>query len=202
MAEQQGKEGVPEDHEEDNTPGYKPPDQKKLEEMLALDPDDESLRKYKEALLGSLAANMVTPFPRDRRFVIVQKLALIVDGREDVEVNLVGVDIKELKKKTFVIKEGCQYRIRVYFYVQRDIVTGLRYIQKTHRKGIQVDKTSYMVGSYAPKHELQSYTTPLEDAPSGMIARGTYTIKSQFTDDDKHDHLSWEWSLEVKKEWE
>lgn len=31
---------------------YKPPAQKTLEEIQKLDEDDESLRKYKEALLG------------------------------------------------------------------------------------------------------------------------------------------------------
>lgn len=46
-----------------------------------------------------------------------------------------------------------------------------------------------MVGSYAPKKELQSYTTPVEDAPSGMLARGHYTVNSLFTDDDGHEHL-------------
>lgn len=67
---------------------------------------------------------------------------------------------------------------------------------------IAVDKTNFMVGSYPPKTELQSYTTPVEEAPSGMIARGTYTIKSLFTDDDKKKHLQWEWSLEIKKDWD
>lgn len=32
---------------------YKPPAQKSLQEIQELDKDDESLRKYKEALLGS-----------------------------------------------------------------------------------------------------------------------------------------------------
>ena len=48
---------------------------------------------------------------------------------------------------------------------------------------------THMVGSYAPKRELQSYTTPLEDAPSGMLYRGHYTVTSLFTDDDGHEHL-------------
>jgi len=59
-----------------------------------------------------------------------------------------------------------------------------------------------MVGSYGPKAELQSYTTPKEEAPTGMIARGTYHVKSLFTDDDKVEHLKWEWKLEIKKDWE
>jgi len=52
-----------------------------------------------------------------------------------------------------------------------------------------VDKMTQMVGSYAPKKDLQSYTTPVEDAPSGMLARGHYTVNSLFTDDDGHEHL-------------
>jgi hypothetical protein len=64
-----------------------------------------------------------------------------------------------------------------------------------------VDKMSHMVGSYPPKVELQSYTTPAEDAPSGMMSRGSYTVHSLFTDDDKHEHLKWEWSFEIKKDW-
>ena len=63
-----------------------------------------------------------------------------------------------------------------------------------------VDKDQYMVGSYGPKTDLQSFTTPMEDAPSGMLARGSYTIKSLFTDDDKHEHLKWEWTLDIKKD--
>ena len=72
-----------------------------------------------------------------------------------------------------------------------------------------------MVGSYGPKPELQSYTTPLEEAPSGrsffiapasstfagMIHRGTYKVKSLFTDDDSHEWLAWSWTLEIKKDW-
>lgn len=64
-----------------------------------------------------------------------------------------------------------------------------------------VDKMNHMVGSYGPKKELQSYTTPPEEVPSGMLARGHYTNKSLFTDDDKNEHLKWEWNLEIKKDW-
>ena len=67
---------------------------------------------------------------------------------------------------------------------------------------VSVDKSTFMVGSYGPKPELQSYITPREEAPSGMISRGTYAIKSLFTDDDKVEHLKWEWNLEIRKDWE
>ena len=38
--------------EPEETPGYKPPAQKTLDEIQQLDADDESLVRYKQALLG------------------------------------------------------------------------------------------------------------------------------------------------------
>ena len=64
-----------------------------------------------------------------------------------------------------------------------------------------VDKATFMVGSYGPRPEEYEFLTPTEEAPKGMLARGTYHNKSFFTDDDKHDHLTWEWSLSIKKDW-
>lgn len=66
---------------------------------------------------------------------------------------------------------------------------------------VLVDKTEYMVGSYGPRAEEYEFLTPMEEAPKGMLARGSYNIKSKFTDDDKTDHLSWEWNLTIKKDW-
>ncbi|XP_059486057.1 rho GDP-dissociation inhibitor 1 [Neocloeon triangulifer] len=179
---------------------YVPPPEKSLDEILAADQEDESLRKYKEALLGESTAGAVIVEPNDPRKVLVKQLALVVAGRDDVVLDLTG-DISQLKKKTFSIKEGVSYRIRIDFIVQREIVHGLKYVQKTSRLGVPVDRMTHMVGSYPPKVEMHSYTTPPEDAPSGMMARGSYTVQSLFTDDDKSEHLKWEWSFEIKKDW-
>jgi Rho GDP-dissociation inhibitor len=58
-----------------------------------------------------------------------------------------------------------------------------------------------MLGSRAPKGELQSYTSEKETAPSGMIARGKYSMKSMIHDDDKNVYSKWEWILEISKDW-
>ena len=165
--------------------------------------DDEALQKYKAALLGESAAGgsgSVVVDPSDPRKVIVKALSLVVEGREDDTIDLTeSLDV--IKTKSFVLKEGIKFRIRIDFLVQREIVHGLKYVQKTAKMGITVDKMTHMVGSYAPKTEVQSYLTPVEDAPSGMMKRGTYAIHSLFTDDDKSEHLKWEWSLDIKKDW-
>jgi len=197
MASHEDDELAPED-----TPNYQPPAPKSVNEILSADADDESLQKYKATLLGGLSGSCVV-YPENPKHVIVEKLAILVDGRPDMEVDLTSEQkLKEFSKNGIVLKEGCQYKVKIYFIVQREIVQGLKYVQQTYKAGIRVDKNTFMVGSYGPKMELQSYTTPVEEAPSGLIARGSYTIKSLFTDDDKNEHLKWEWKLEIKKDWE
>jgi len=45
------------------------------------------------------------------------------------------------------------------------------------------------------------YLVAEEEAPSGMIARGHYNATSKFIDDDDHDHLLFEWSFDIAKDW-
>ncbi|RXM36445.1 Rho GDP-dissociation inhibitor 1 [Acipenser ruthenus] len=187
-----------ENREEESSVNYKPPAQKTLQEIQQLDQDDESLRKYKEALLGNVSTTVADPNAPN---VQVTKLTLVCETAPlPLTLDLTG-DLEVFKKQSFVLKEGVEYKIKISFKVNRDIVSGLKYVQQTYRKGVKIDKTDYMVGSYGPRPEEYEFLTPLEEAPKGMLARGTYNIKSKFTDDDKHDHLSWEWNLNIKKEW-
>jgi len=188
--------------EEGKEADYQPPPEKSIDDILKTDEEDESLKKYKAALLGSATAGSgaVVVFDADPRKVIVQKLSLVVEGRDEVSIDLTQ-DTEKIKSSSFTIKEGCKFRIKIDFIVQREIVHGLKYVQKTKKKGIAIDKMNYMVGSYAPKEEPHSYLTPVEDAPSGLLGRGSYTVASLFTDDDKNEHLKWEWNLEIKKDW-
>lgn len=200
MAEAENKPTAEEDLHEDD-PNYRAPAQKSVKEIVEADQEDESLRKYKESLLGGAIKEVKPPFPDDPRNVIVSKLSLVVEGRTDKELDLTG-DLSKLKEQVFTIKEGAKYRMKVSFYVQREIVSGLRYEQKTSRKGIQVDKSKFMVGSYGPKETAHEYLTPIDEAPSGMLVRGSYTVESKFTDDDRNSILEWKWKFEIKKDWD
>lgn len=182
MSEQEIDQAVDQEADEN----YQAPPQKTIEEILKLDNEDESLRKYKKALLGAQSETIIID-PNNPKAVIVKRLALLVLDRPDMVLELDG-DLSQLKKQTFVIKEGrslllnyiflhlyhfrtfllgIQYKIRIEFYVQREIVHGLKYVQKTSRLGVNVDKMTHMVGSYPPKAEIQSFTTNFEEAPSG-----------------------------------
>lgn len=188
------------DDEDDVVPGYKAPEKKDLKTIINTDAEDESLVRYKQQLGLSANADSVAPFPDDKRVVIVKQLTLLVPDREDKVLDLT-MPLEEIKNKKFVLKEGCKFKIKIDFYVQRDIVNGLKYVQKTYRLGARVDRMTHMIGSQAPKMEVQSSTTPEENAPSGLLARGSYTVTSLFTDDYNTEHLKWDWKLEVKSDW-
>lgn len=45
------------------------------------------------------------------------------------------------------LKEGMKYWIKISFHVNREIMSGMKYIQHTFKKVVKIDKTECMVGS-------------------------------------------------------
>ncbi len=78
---------------------YKAPAETTIDEIVSKDADDLDLVKYKETLLGSAVAGTgsVVVEPDDSRNVIVKRLTLITEGRDDRHIDLTG-DLKEIKK--------------------------------------------------------------------------------------------------------
>jgi Rho GDP-dissociation inhibitor len=58
------------------------------------------------------------------------------------------------------------------------------------------------LGSRAPSGEIQTYVSDVEQAPSGVLSRGSFLVKSKLTDDDKHIYAEWEWNLVISKDWQ
>lgn len=119
---------------------YKPPPEKSIEQILDADKEDESLRKYKEALLGEVTKEAIVVEPNDPRKVIVKKLVLVVADRDDVELDLTG-DISKLKKQVidhshfFRSCNSVCFRLHVFFPLSTP--PGVHYqrrrtIQNTH----------------------------------------------------------------------
>jgi len=147
--------------------------------MQKKDADDEALNKWKASLLKAdagtwslfiyrmLTCPFVFPFyhttphgvaaaPKDDpRRVVVLSLALEVQGRPDVVLELDSpgtafffptlvtehtrihtAKIEATKKASVTIKEGIEYRLKVKFRVQHEIVTGLKFVQGVKRAGI------------------------------------------------------------------
>ncbi|KAJ5397807.1 Rho GDP-dissociation inhibitor [Penicillium cosmopolitanum] len=184
------------------TEGFKVGEKKTLQEYQELDKDDEAMNRWK----ASLGLNAGEPIgqPNDPKCVI-KSLALVVDGRSDVVIDLSTEEsVKTLKEKPFTIKEGAKFHIKVAFQVNHEVLSGLKYVHAVKRKGIRVSKDEEMLGSYAPSTTVKPiYEKQFqeEEAPSGMIARGHYNATSRFVDDDDHTFLQFEWSFDITKDW-
>lgn len=128
-----------------------------------------------------------------------------VEGRPDITIDLSAPGaVESLKDKPFTIKEGCTYQMKASFVVQRDVLSGLKYVQVVKRRGIRVSKDQEMIGSYPPNttdKPLHITKFAAEEAPSGMLARGKYEAVSKFIDDDDVTHLKFEWSFHITKDW-
>jgi Rho GDP-dissociation inhibitor len=56
----------------------------------------------------------------------------------DIHYDLTTKDqLENLKKTPFVLKEGCEYKIRLQFKVQHELVTGLKHVNLVYRKGVR-----------------------------------------------------------------
>ncbi|KAF8421645.1 rho guanidine dissociation inhibitor [Tirmania nivea] len=198
------------DHDDDLVPsraeGYKLGEKKTVDEYAKLDAEDEALNRWKASLGIGAGSGTTIGDPNDKRPVVILQLALEVDGRPDVVIDLEQPGaVEALTSKPFTIKEGAQYSMRVKFRVQHEVISGLRYLQRVKRKGMQVDKSEEMMGSFAPNtHSNPVYEKRFakEEAPSGMLFRGHYEVLSRFMDDDRRNYLEFNWSFDIKKSWD
>ncbi|XP_051698092.1 rho GDP-dissociation inhibitor 3 isoform X2 [Oryctolagus cuniculus] len=126
LADKEGGQSKPDEALEEGVldeavPGYQAPRRKSLLEILQLDPGDASLLTYKRVLLGP-PPPVVDPSLPD---VQVMRLTLLSEqAPAPVTMDLTG-NLAALKDQVFVLKEGVDYRVKITFKVNREIVSGL-----------------------------------------------------------------------------
>ena len=144
------------DDENSASYGYKAPQKMDIHSIVAKDEDDESLARYKKLLLGNSNENQQAGAKvldgNDARIVLPVRITLLFENHEpNVTFELKGSSehLHELHaKRTITIKEGEAYRTQFEYYVQRDIVTGLKLVNKILKaRTIPVDKAKYMIGN-------------------------------------------------------
>lgn len=171
--------------------------QRTLKEQLEKDKDDESLRKWKEQLLGSVDLNNIgeTLDPE----VKILSLSILTPGRPDI---VLSVPVNGNPKGLwFTLKEGSHYRLKFAFQVSNNIVSGLKYTNTVWKTGLKVDSAKEMLGTFSPQPEPYIHVMPEETTPSGMFARGSYSARTKFLDDDNKCYLEINYTFDIRKEW-
>ncbi|KAL1805900.1 hypothetical protein ACET3Z_028968 [Daucus carota] len=169
-----------------------------LKEQLEKDKDDESLRRWKEQLLGSVDIDSVgeTLDPE----VKILSLAIKSTGRSDIVLPI--PESGNPKGPWFTLKEGSVYSLKFEFKVCNNIVSGLKYHNTVWKTGLKVDRTKEMIGTFSPQQEPYTHEMHEETTPSGMFARGSYTAKSKFLDDDNRCYLEINYTFDIRKDWQ
>ncbi|KAF3456994.1 hypothetical protein FNV43_RR01651 [Rhamnella rubrinervis] len=169
-----------------------------LKEQLEKDKDDESLRKWKEQLLAGVDLSAVGESKEPE--VKILSLTIQCPGRKDV---VLPIPFQNNPKKTslFSLKEGSKYHLKFNFTVSNNIVLGLRYTNTVWKTGLKVDSTKIMLGTFSPQLEPYTCETEEETTPSGMFARGLYTARTKFVDDDGKCYLDVNYYFEILKNW-
>ncbi|KAK2984616.1 hypothetical protein RJ640_029122 [Escallonia rubra] len=163
-----------------------------LKDQLEKDKDDESLRRWKEKLLGCVESDLIGQMNPEVTF---QSIGVISDDIGEISTPL-PVDEGHL---LFTLTEGSLYRFKLTFSVLHNIVSGLNYVNTVWKRGLQVDRSKGMLGTFAPQREPYVHTLDEETTPSGVLARGIYTAKLKFEDDDKRCYMELHYTFEIKK---
>ncbi|CAG7890690.1 hypothetical protein BRARA_A03583 [Brassica rapa] len=187
---------VTEEEEEDDSKLHLGP-QYTIKEHLEKDKDDESLRKWKEQLLGSVdVTNIGETLDPEVRII---SLVILSPGRPDIV--LMVPENGNPKGMWFTLKEGSRYCLKFTFQVNNNIVSGLRYTNTVWKTGVKVDRGKEMLGTFSPQLEPYNHVMPEETTPSGMFARGSYSARTKFLDDDNKCYLEINYSFDIRKEW-
>ncbi|OWM83341.1 hypothetical protein CDL15_Pgr012822 [Punica granatum] len=168
-----------------------------LKEHFEKDKDDESLRRWKEQLLGSVDFSSVgETLEPEVKFL---SLAILSPGRSDIVLSI--PENGKPKGLWFTLKEGSRYNLKFSFQVKNNIVSGLKYTNTVWKTGVKVDSSKEMVGTFSPQSEPYTHVMPEETTPSGMFARGSYSARTKFVDDDNKCYLEINYTFDIRKEW-
>ncbi|EPS72732.1 hypothetical protein M569_02023, partial [Genlisea aurea] len=169
-----------------------------LKELSEKDKDDESLRRWKEQLLGSVDIETVGETLDPEVKILI--LAIKSPGRDDIVLPI--PEAGNPKGSWFVLKEGSKYSLQFTFQVSNNIVSGFKYKNTVWKTGIKVDSSKEMIGTFSPQAEPYAHQMPEETTPCGIFARGSYSAKTQFLDDDDKCYLELNYTFEIRKEWQ
>ncbi|KAF3451819.1 hypothetical protein FNV43_RR07915 [Rhamnella rubrinervis] len=186
-----------EDEEDDEGKKIELGPQYTLKEHIEKDKDDESLRRWKEQLLGSVDINSVGEILEPE--VKILRLAIKSPGRPDI---LLTVPENGNPKGTwFTLKEGSRYSLVFSFQVSNNIVSGLKYTNTVWKTGVKVDSTKEMFGTFSPQPEPYTHEVPEDTTPSGIFARGSYSARTKFVDDDNKCYLEINYTFDIRRDW-
>jgi Rho GDP-dissociation inhibitor len=173
-----------------------------VQEFMERPDEDESVRKWKESLLGDPANQdpTLTCPPNDKRLFIPKQFQIIVHGGPTYTYNLESPEqLADLKKKGYVLKEGQTFHYKLTFLLHHEIVLGLKLRTKS-KKMLHSDEAVFDIGSYPPTAAPIVKEMEECEVPKGMMARGEYKCSSVIEDDMGRTHFKFDAKFKISKD--
>ncbi len=129
---------------------------------------------------------------------------------DDITFNLsTGEGLNGLVNTGLTIKEGANYKFELRFKVNHEILSGLKFVNKTVKRSLIGSTDEIVIGSYAPTSEPHVFTFPRygwNECPRGMLYRGKYSCTDSFVCGGSDlipevEHLSYTYPLIIAKNW-
>ncbi|KAI3830302.1 hypothetical protein L1987_04440 [Smallanthus sonchifolius] len=117
--------------------------------------DDDSLRRWKEQLLGVVDGSQVEEVQEPD--IKIPSLTIISPDRPDIVLEIPTSG--NPKAPWFTLKEGSKYNLKFSIKVSNDIVCGLKYNQ-VWKMGLKVDNSKEMLGTFSPQAEPYTHLLP------------------------------------------
>ncbi|KAI4349362.1 hypothetical protein L6164_009955 [Bauhinia variegata] len=195
--EEEEEEEDSHDNKEDDgiVSGFVPAPPVSLKEQIEKDKEDDSLRRWKEKLLGCLESDLDGQMDPEVKF---HSIGIISDDFGEI-VTPLPVDENQKDRVLFTLKEGSRYQLKLKFSVVHNIVSGLTCSNTVWKGGIQVNQSKGMLGTFAPQKEPYAHALKEETTPSGALARGVYSAKLKFEDDDRRCYMEIQYLFEIKR---
>uniref|UniRef100_A0ACD5TYM3 Uncharacterized protein n=1 Tax=Avena sativa TaxID=4498 RepID=A0ACD5TYM3_AVESA len=168
--------------------------------QLLKEGEDDSLRRWKEQLLGDVDTTKLGESAEPE--VTVLNLTILAPGRPDMLLPIPFADDSARgHAAAFALKDGSPYSFRFSFAVANNIVSGLKYSHTVWKAGVRVENQKVMLGTFSPRQEPYTYDAEEDTTPSGIFARGSYSAKLKFVDDDGKVYLDMRYCFEIRKDW-
>ncbi|GAU43443.1 hypothetical protein TSUD_335050 [Trifolium subterraneum] len=144
-----------------------------LKEQIEKDKEDESLRRWKEKLLGCIESDLDGQVDPEVKF---HSIGILSEDFGEI-VTPLPVEESQNGRTLFTLREGSRYQLKLQFSVMHNLVSGLTYSNTVWKGGLQVDQSKGMLGTFAPQKEPYVYALKEDTTPSGALARGVYSAK-------------------------
>ncbi|XP_076911570.1 rho GDP-dissociation inhibitor 1-like [Bidens hawaiensis] len=162
--------------------------------------DDESLRRWKEQLLGGVDFNQVKVFFFVSSFNLYFLALNILHGPDIV---LEIPNSRNPKAPLFTLKEGSKCNLKFSIKVSNDIGCGFKYTNHVRKTGLKVDNSKEILGTFSPQAELYSHVMPEKVTPhQNHRCSRTHpinTAKTKFVDDDNKCYLELNYTFDIQK---